>query len=148
MKVSHLKTKRSLVFLVLKERKISHIMDLFMLATNAGNPSSRQLDDFPVDITCVSQFLFVNIDILVHQNVGDVRAPIIKILESERRFKNGSVNTVKSIHDKSYKNLDYKPIPSNNIQNIQAELRNETEKIIHFTGTAKNIVSLKFQKNF
>ena len=75
-----------------------------------------------------------------------MRAPVIKIIESERRFRNGSINTVTHIHHKSYTNLEYKSILSNNIQNIQGELRNETGKLMPFTGTGKVIVSLNFQK--
>ena len=112
----------------------------------AGNSLNRHVGEFPVDITCGSQLIFVYIDIIEHQNVGDVRAPVIKIIESEKRLRNGSINTVTPIHHKSYTNLDYKPILSNNIQNIQVELRNETGKLIPFTGTGKIIVSLKFQK--
>ena len=114
----------------------------------AGNSLNRHVGEFPFDITCGSQLIFVYIDIIEHQNVGDVRAPVIKIIESERRLRNGSINTVTLIHHKSYKNFDYKPLLSNNIQNIQVELRNETGKLIPFTGTGKVIVSLKFQKNY
>ena len=113
---------------------------------NAGNSLNRHVGGFPVDITCGSQLIFVYNDIIEHQNVGDVRAPVIKIVESERRLRNCSINTVTPIHHKSYTNFDYKPISSNNIQNIQVELRNETGKLIPFTGTGKVIVSLKFQK--
>ena len=93
---------------------------------NAGNSSNRHSGDFPVDITCGSQLMFVYIDIIEHQNVGDVRAPIIKIIDSERRLRNGSISTGSPIHHKSYINLDFKPLLSNNIQNIQVEHRNET----------------------
>ena len=113
---------------------------------NAGKSLNRHVGDFPVDITCGSQLIFVYIDIIEHQNVGDVRAPVIKTIESERRLRNGSINTVTPIHNKSYTNLDYKPILSNNIPNIHVELRNETGKLIPFTGTGKVIVILKFQK--
>ena len=112
----------------------------------AGISLNRHVGEFPVDITCGSQLIFVYIDIIEHQNVGDVRAPVIKIIGSERHLRNGSINTVTPIHHKSYTNLDYKPILSNNIQNIQVELRNETGKLIPFTRTGKIIVSLKFQK--
>ena len=115
---------------------------------NAGNSLNRHVGDFPVDITCGSQLIFVYIDIIEHQNIGNVRAPVIKIIESERRLRNGSINTVTPIHHKFYTNLDYKPVLSNNIQNIQVELRTETGKLIPFTGTGKVIVSLKFQKSY
>ena len=112
----------------------------------AGNSLNRHVGDFPVDFTCGSQLMSEYIDITEDQNVGDVRAPVIKINESEIRLRNGSVNTVTPIHHKSYTNLDYKPILSNNIQNIQVELRDETGKPNPFTGPRKVIVSLKFQK--
>ena len=114
---------------------------------NAGNSLNRHVGDFPVDITCGSQLIFVYIDIIEHQNVGDVRAPVIKIIESERRLRNGSINTVTPIYHKSYTNLDYKPILSNNIQNFQVELRNETGKLIPFTGTGK-VSQFKISKNY
>ena len=51
-----------------------------------GNSLNRHVGDFPVDITCGSQLIFVYIDIIEHRNVGDVRAPVIKIIESEMRL--------------------------------------------------------------
>ena len=115
---------------------------------NAGNSLNGHVGDFPVDITCGSQLIFVCIDIIEHQNVGDVRAPVIKIIESERRLRNGSINTVTPIHHKSYKNLDYKPILSNNIQNIQVELRNETGKLIPFYWSRKSYGQFEISKNY
>ena len=47
---------------------------------NAGNSLNRHVGDFPVDITCGSQLMFVYIGIIEHQNVGDVRAPVKKSL--------------------------------------------------------------------
>ena len=75
-----------------------------------------------------------------------MRAPVIKIIESERRLRNGRINTVTPIHHKSYTNLDYKPILSNNIKNIQVELKNETGKLVPFTGTGKVIVKNIFNR--
>ena len=75
-----------------------------------------------------------------------MRAPVIKIIETERRLRNGSINTVTPIHHKTFTIRDYKPILSNNIQNIKVELRNEAGKLIPFNGTGKVIVGLKFQK--
>ena len=46
----------------------------------AVNTFNRHVGDFPVDITCGSQLIFVYIDIIEHQIVGGVRAPVIKII--------------------------------------------------------------------
>ena len=43
-------------------------------------------------------------------------------------------------------NSGLEAILSNNIQNIEVELRNEAGKLIPFNGTGKVIVGLKFQK--
>ena len=75
-----------------------------------------------------------------------MRAPVIKIIESERRLRNGSINTVTPIHHKTFTILDYKRILSKNIQSIKVELRNEAGKLIPFNRTGKMIASLKFQK--
>ena len=47
---------------------------------SAGNSSNRDVGDFPVYITCESQLIFVYIDIIAHQNIGDVRSPVKKSL--------------------------------------------------------------------
>ena len=99
---------------------------------------NRHQSDFPVDITCGSQLIFVYIDVIEYQIFGDVRAPVIKIIETERRLRNGSINTVTPIHHKTFTILDYKPILSNNIQNIKEELRNEAGKLIPFNGTGSD----------
>ena len=116
------------------------------LENGAPNSPNRHFGIFPVDITCGSQLIFVYIDIFEYQHVGDSRAPILKIIESERRLRNGSLNTVAPVHHKTFTNLDYKRLLSNNIQNIKVELRNETGKLLLFTGIGKVVVSLKFQR--
>ena len=61
----------------------------------------RHQSDFSVDITCSSQLVFVHINIMQYKNIDDVRASVIKIIESERRLTNGSLNTVTAIHHKT-----------------------------------------------
>ena len=116
------------------------------LENGAPNSPNRHFGIFPVDITCGSQRIFVCLDIIEYQHVVDSRAPILKIIESERRLKNGSLNTVAPVHHKTFTSLDYKRLLSNNIQSIKVELRSETGKLIPFTGIGKVVVSLKFQR--
>ena len=117
---------------------------------NKGNSLNRHVGDFPVDITCGSQILFVYIDITEHQNVGDVRAPVIKIIESERRLRNGSINTVTPIHHKSYTNLDYEPILSNisNISEHPGRIEKLNWKTNSFYWNRKSYSQSKSSKNY
>ena len=112
------------------------------LENGAPNSPNRHFGIFPVDITCGLQLIFVYIDIIEYQHVGDSRVPILKIIESERRLRNGSLNTIAPVHHKAFTNLDYKRLLSNNIQRIKVELRSETGKLIPFTGIGKVVVSL------
>ena len=107
---------------------------------------NRHESDFPVDITSGSQLIFVYINIIGYQSIGDVRARVFEIMESGRRLRNGSINNVTPIHHKTFRILDYKPILSYNIQNIKVELRIEAGKLVPLTGTGNVIVSLKLQK--
>ena len=60
------------------------------LENGAPNSPNRHFGIFPVDIACGSQLIFVYLDIIEYQHVGDSRAPILKIIESERRLRNGA----------------------------------------------------------
>ena len=44
---------------------------------------------FPYDLTSGTSHVFVNFDILQYQNVGDAKAPLIRVIDSIRRIKNG-----------------------------------------------------------
>ena len=116
------------------------------LESGAPNSPNRHFGIFSVDITCGSQIIFVYLDFIEYQHVGDSRAPILKINESERRLRNGSLNTIAPVHHKTFTNLDYKHLLSNNIQSIKVELRTQTGKLIPFTGIGKVVISLKFQR--
>ena len=102
--------------------------------------------DHPVDITCGTQLLFVYADIIEYQYVGDTKAPILKIIDTERQLKNGSLVSTVPIQKKGFSNLDYKPLLSNNIQNIKIELRTETGKLVPFAGSGKVIINLAFKR--
>ena len=69
---------------------------------NSHKTLNRHQSNFPFDITCGSQLIFVYIDVIEYQNIGEVGAPVIKIIESETRLRNGTINTVTPIHHKTF----------------------------------------------
>ena len=77
-----------------------HIGSKTNLENGAPNSPNRHFDIFPVDITYGSQLIFVYLDIIEYQRVGDSRAPILKIIESERRSRNGSL--LAPVHHKTF----------------------------------------------
>ena len=85
-------------------------------------------------------------DIIDFQHVGDVKAPILKIIETVRRLKNGSLIANTPNYNRVITNLDFKRVIANSIQNIKVELRSETGKLIAFTGVGKVVLNLKFRR--
>ena len=111
-----------------------------------GNVENKHTGRYPVDIVCGSHIIFLYIDIIEHQFVGDVKAPVLKIIDTERRLKNGSLALLAPIQQKTFEKLVFKPLLFHNIQNIQAELRSETGKLVPFLGSGKVIVNLIFKR--
>ena len=79
--------------------------------------------------------------------MGDTKAPLLRVIDTNRRVKNGYACSIESNHRKVFSNLDYKKLLVNNIQSIAVNLRTETSRLVPFAGGGGNVVlTLKFQK--
>ena len=76
------------------------------------------ISDYPVDITAGTQSMFIYLDIIHYQIVGDTKAPLLRVIDTNRRVKNGNVCPIEPNHRKVFSNLDYKKLLGNNIQSI------------------------------
>ena len=85
-------------------------------------------------------------DIIEYQYVGDTKAPLIRIIDSKQRLKNGSFCTIEPTHRIVFTNLEYKKLITKNFQSIAVQLRTETGVSVPFTGTGKVIITLSFKK--
>ena len=47
----------------------------------------KLVSDYPVDISSAIQLMFVYLDIIHHQIVGDAKAPLLRVLVTSRRVK-------------------------------------------------------------
>ena len=102
--------------------------------------------DYPIDLLEGKQLIFVYSNIIEYQHIGDPKAPLIRIIDSKQRLKNGSLCEIEPTHRIVFSNLEYKKLLSNNFQCIEAQLRTETGKFVPFTGTGKVILTLNFKK--
>ena len=102
--------------------------------------------DFAADLSAGSQLMFVYVDIIGYQFIGDTKTPLLRVIDTNRRLKNGSICSIEPTHRKVFSNLDYKKLFSTTIQSISVQLRTETGKLVPFLGTGKVILSLKFKK--
>ena len=102
--------------------------------------------DFLADLCAGKHLIFVYTNIIEYQYVGDAKAPLLRVIDSKQRFKNGSVFELEPTHRIDFSNLDYKKLLSITIQSISVELRTETGQLVSFSGTGKVILMLQFKK--
>ena len=82
--------------------------------------------EFPGDLCAGKHLIFIYINIIEYQNVGDTKAPLLRVIDSKQRLKNASVCELEPTHRILFTNLDYKKLLTNTIQSISIELRTET----------------------
>ena len=102
--------------------------------------------EFPADLCAGKHLIFIYTNIIEYQYVGDAKAPLLRVIDSKQRLKNGSVCELEPTHRIVFSNLDYKKLLSNTIQSISIELRTETGQLVPFSGTGKVILTLQFKK--
>ena len=102
--------------------------------------------DYPVDVCAGTQLIFFYLDIFHYQIVGDPKAPLLRVIDTNRRVKNGYACTIEPNHRKVFSNLDFKKLLVNNISIISVNLRTETGGLVPFAGGGKVVLTLKFQK--
>ena len=104
--------------------------------------------EFPADLCAGKHLNFIYTNIIEFQYVGDTKVPLLRVIDSKQRLKNGSVYELEPTHRIVFTNLDYKKLLTNTIQSISIELRTETGQLIPFSGTGKVILKLQYKKIF
>ena len=102
--------------------------------------------DYPVDVCAGTQLVYIYLDIIHYQIVGDTKSPLLIIIDTNRRVENGYACTIEPNHRKVFSNLDFKNFLVNNISNISVNLRTKTGGLVSFAGVGKVNLTLKFQK--
>ena len=109
--------------------------------------SQNLISDYPDDISAGTQMMFIYLDIIRYQIVGDTKAPLLRVIDFNRRVKNGYACSIEPNHRKVFSNLDLKKLLVNNIQSIAVNLQTETGRLVPFAGGGgKVVLTLEFQK--
>ena len=80
----------------------------------------------PFDLSAGIEIMFIYLDIIDYQHVGHSKAPLLRILDTKKRLKNGNIGIVEPSHRIVFSNLDYKKLLTKSIQCIAVQLRSET----------------------
>ena len=89
--------------------------------------SQNLIYDYPVG----TQTIFIYLDIINYQVVRDTKAPLLRVIDANRRVKNGYACGIEPNHRKVFSDLDYKKFLVINIQSIAVTLRTETVDLLH-----------------
>ena len=109
--------------------------------------SQNLISDYPVDISAGTQMMFKYfMDIIHYQIVGDTKAPLLRVIDTNRQVKNVYACSIEPNHRKIFSNLDYKKLLMNNVKSIVVKLQTGTGRLVPFAGGGGNVVLiLKFQ---
>ena len=91
--------------------------------------SQNLISDYPVNISAGTQSMFIYLDITHHQIVGDSKAPLLRVIVTNRCVKNGYACSIEPNRRKVFSNLDYKNPLVNNIQRIAVNLQTEKGRL-------------------
>ena len=73
-------------------------------------------------------------DLIYYHNTGDVKAPVLRIVDSRKRIETGKVLTLQSLQTRTFFDLQYENRLVQNIPTINIELRTNTGNLVPFLG--------------
>ena len=122
------------------------MLDTFENLTMADDEEQISVGDYSFDLSAGKQLIFIYVNIIEYQYVGDTKAPLNRIIDSKQRLKNGGPCEIEPTNRIVFSNLEHKMLLSKNFQSIEIQLRTENVHLVPFTGTGKNILTLNFKK--
>ena len=102
--------------------------------------------EFPVDLCSGKHLIFIYTNIIEYQYVGDTKAPLLRVIDSKQRLKNGSVCELEPTHQIVFFQFRLqKTLIKHHTINIDwASHRNG--RIGPFSGTGNVILTLQFKQ--
>ena len=102
--------------------------------------------EFPSDIIAGTEIFFVYCNIIEQQNVAGTKAPVLRVIDTKRRLKNGDLSITSTTTDRSFRELQFKSLVLSSIREIFIELVTATGAYVPFLGTGRVVLTLKFRK--
>ena len=102
--------------------------------------------EFPSDIISGTEIVFVYSNIIEQQNVAGTKAPVLRVIDTKRRLKNGELSITSTTTDRSFRELQFKSLVLSSIRESFIELVTTTGAYVPFLVTGRVVRTLKFQK--
>ena len=102
--------------------------------------------NYPADITAGTNIFFVNCDIIQHQHIAAVKAPVLHVLDSERRLTNCNLQITSAAKHKLFLELQLRKLVLDTIRETFIEFVAVSGDYVPFAGTGHFAITLKFRK--
>ena len=102
--------------------------------------------DYPIDITTGTDIFFVYCNMIEQQNIAGTKAPILRVIDTKRKLKDGGLALTSTITHRSFRELQFKKLVLSSIREIFIELVTATGDYVPFLGTGRVVLTLKFRK--
>ena len=120
------------------------MLDTFEKLTMADDEDKISAGDYPFLLSAGKQPIFIYVNIIEYQDVGYAKAPLIRVIDSIQRLKNGSPCEIEPTRKIAFSKLEYKKLLSKNFQSIEIQLRKETPTISSIRWNRKSYFDIKF----
>ena len=87
--------------------------------TMADDEEKTFAGDYPFDLSAGKQLTFIYVIIIEYHYVGDTKAPLIQVIVSKQRLKNGSPCEIEPTHRTVFSNLEYKSYYQRNFSQLK-----------------------------
>ena len=62
--------------------------------------------EFPANLCAGKHLVFISTNVIEYQHVGDTKAPLLSVIDTKQRLRNGSVYELEPTHRIVFTNLD------------------------------------------
>ena len=93
--------------------------------------------EFPANIITGTEIFFVYCNIIEQQNVAGTKAPVLRVIDTKRRLKNGELSITSTTTDRSFRELQFKSLVLSSIREIFIELVTATGAYVPFLVPAE-----------
>ena len=92
------------------------MLDTFENLTMADDKEKTFAADYPFDLSAGKQLIFIYVNTIEYQYVGDTKAPLTPVIDSKPCLKNGSPCETEPTHRIVFSYLEYKKLLSKNFR--------------------------------
>ena len=91
-------------------KKIFDEEETFENLTTADDEEKTFAGDYRFYLSAGKQLIFIYVNIIEYQYAGDTKTPLIWVIDSKQRLKNGSPCEIEPTHRVVFSNLEYKVV--------------------------------------